>query len=443
MKPVTAKSYDKNVPQLGKVVTVQIVTMLIAVISMLIDGVMTGVFLGEDSLAAYGLTNPINMFLVALGGLLASGTQVLGGRCVGRQDEDGLNHILTTSVTFGFVGGLVISVTIALFIHPLCVALGANTEHLSDLTAQYLKGIVFCLPALVIGQIIPGFLQMKNCRRQIVIAALAQIGSDVLLDYLNVTVFHFGLWGMALATVISCYLYVVLLLTPTYTRAGYRFSFRYFSTAVLRQTCCYGLLYLVYKLSVALMSLYLNRTLSYYGSMEFLAANSIIFSIELIIGAVPSGFGSTTSIVIGIQKEQYGKEAAALLRRRIIKLSVIVNLIQIMIVMLFARPLVMLFSPESDLSAGLAVWGLRCYVLAVLPNTVNYIVRNYEQNMDHTKSAYLICLMNHIVLPVAVGLALTAAAPLKDIWLCFVIGQGICLFFSWYIVHRANSKEVL
>ena len=52
----------------------QIVTMLIAVISMLIDGIMTGAFLGDEAMAAYGLTNPVNMFLVALGGLIASGS---------------------------------------------------------------------------------------------------------------------------------------------------------------------------------------------------------------------------------------------------------------------------------------------------------------------------------------------------------------------------------
>lgn len=35
--------------------------MLIAVISMLSDGVMTGAFLGDNAMAAYGLTNPVNM----------------------------------------------------------------------------------------------------------------------------------------------------------------------------------------------------------------------------------------------------------------------------------------------------------------------------------------------------------------------------------------------
>ena len=127
-------------------------------------------------------------------------------------------------MTFGFVSGTVISVFIALLIHPLSALLGADAERLGPLTEQYLSGIVFCLPVLVIGQMLPGFLQMKNLRTQILIAALAQIASDVLLDYLNVTVFHDGLLGMAMATVVSCMIYVALLLIPAYTKAGYRFS---------------------------------------------------------------------------------------------------------------------------------------------------------------------------------------------------------------------------
>ena len=88
----TSQNNASDTPQPGKVVTVQIVTMLIAVISMLIDGIMTGVFLGDDCLAAYGLTNPVNMLLVALGGLLASGSQVMGGRFAGRKDEEDRRH---------------------------------------------------------------------------------------------------------------------------------------------------------------------------------------------------------------------------------------------------------------------------------------------------------------------------------------------------------------
>ena len=38
-----------EIPKVGKVITVQIVTMLVAVISLMIDGVMTSIYLGDES----------------------------------------------------------------------------------------------------------------------------------------------------------------------------------------------------------------------------------------------------------------------------------------------------------------------------------------------------------------------------------------------------------
>jgi Na+-driven multidrug efflux pump len=180
--------------------------------------------------------------------------------------------------------------------------------------------------------------------------------------------------------------------------------------------------------------------------VTFVAANSIIFSVELIIGAFPSGFGSTTSLLIGMEKERDGDAAAARLCRRIVRMSVIVNLIQIAVVLLLANQIVGMFSPQSESVAVMAAWGLRLYALSVLPNTVNYIVRNYEQNMNHTGAAYFICLMNHIALPAAVGFMLMTFAQLRYIWLCFVIGQGACLLITWYIMRKdamAIQKETV
>ena len=40
----------------------------------------------------------------------------------------------------------------------------------------------------------------------------------------------------------------------------------------------------------------------------------------------------------------------------------------------------------------------------------------------------------------AAGLALTVLAPIRHIWLCFVIGQGICLFISFAIMHKDMTR---
>ncbi len=128
-------------PQLGKVVTVQIVTMLIAVISMLIDGVMTGVFLGDNCLAAYGLTNPVNMLLVALGGLLASGAQVLSvRRAAARASLHPCGIPFFFPILFTYCAETALSITITFC--PEVQTLGRSME---DITSEAREKIVRCL----------------------------------------------------------------------------------------------------------------------------------------------------------------------------------------------------------------------------------------------------------------------------------------------------------
>ena len=419
--------------------SVQIMTVLIAVISMLIDSIMTGIFLGDKSLAAYGLTYPVTMFLVAIGGLFASGSQVLAGRYAGENNKDGLNRTLTTTILSGFICGVVISAFIGLYAEKLSHILGATDPEITELTSEYLCGICFCMPALVINQIAPTFLQLKKMRKELIIAAFAQIIADALLDYLNVAVYHGGLWGMAMATVISCYLYVLLLALPILIKGEYAFDLRSFNS-VLGRVIFYGLLYLVYKLATAIMSLFVNRALAKYGGVEYITANSIIFSVELVIGSVPSGFGSTTSMLTGLCQNKYGRRSAQSTLKHLIKLSVIINIIQIILVFIFAVPIVSLFSNDTGAIRAIAVSGLKLYVLAVLPNTINYILRNYELNIGHTCSAYIICISNHLILPLIAGIILMANAPIDCIWLCFVIGHAASILISMYSMSKSAKK---
>ncbi len=418
--------------------SVQIMTVLIAVISMFIDSIMTGLFLGDISLAAYGLTYPVTMFLVAIGGLFASGSQVLAGKYAGNNDTEGLNRTLTTTMLSGLICGIVIAVFIGLYTNKISIMLGAADAEIVSLTSEYLCGICFCMPALVINQIAPTFLQLKKLRKDLIIAAIAQIIADTILDYLNVTVYHGGLWGMAMATVVSCYLYVLLLIIPILTKGGYSFDIRQFSI-IIRRVIFYGLLYLVYKLATAIMSLFINRVLSKYGGVEYIAANSIIFSIELVIGAVPSGFGSSTSMLTGLYNNKYGINSAYSVLKHLLKLSVIINTIQIMSVFIFAIPIVNLFSNDTGIIRDIAVLGLKLYVLAVLPNTINYILRNFELNIGHTRSAYIICISNHLILPLIVGLILMISIPVDYIWSCFVIGQFLSIFISIHLLSKTTE----
>ena len=114
-------------PTLGKVLPVQITTMLISVTAMFIDSLIIGKFLKDDALAAYGLTNPITLFITAFGGMISNGVQVLAGESAGAGDKERLDRIFSTSMIIGLAGSLIVLLGTFIFSRPLAVLLGANS----------------------------------------------------------------------------------------------------------------------------------------------------------------------------------------------------------------------------------------------------------------------------------------------------------------------------
>ena len=51
----------------------QIVSSMAVTLCLLVDSIMIGRFLGVDSMAAYGLANPVLLIFAAFGALLSSG----------------------------------------------------------------------------------------------------------------------------------------------------------------------------------------------------------------------------------------------------------------------------------------------------------------------------------------------------------------------------------
>ena len=424
---MAAPSGKLKEPTISGVLPVQIITMLVSVSAMFVDSIIIGLFYEDEALAAYGLTSPVTLFITALGGMIGYGVQILAGESAGAGDSKKLNKIFSTSLTAGVIGSIIVVLAILLFPEKTAVLLGAKTDFVIKLTAEYLKGIVFCFPLIVCVLIIPGFLQMANGRIYMVTGTLILIVLDVIFDLLNVYVFEGGMLGMALASVASYvigFLYIVFF----YFRKGiYKFSLKDFSSKILKSCLFYGLLYLTYKMCVVLMSLAVNRILADKGGLVLVAANSIITSVNLVIGSFPSGFGSTTTMLCSYYTGKNDTSTRSAFIKKILLVSIIVNIFVALIIMIFAPTIVSLFDPESEEIKTYAELGLRLFTASVIFNTFNYIIKNASQSMKKMKPAYIICLLNDFIMPFIAALILANVFEIKYIWLCYLLGQGVTM----------------
>ena len=66
---------------------VQIMTMLTGIVGSVVDAMITGKFLGENAMAAFGFTSTVSLAVAIVGGILSTGTSVVCGKSLGEADS--------------------------------------------------------------------------------------------------------------------------------------------------------------------------------------------------------------------------------------------------------------------------------------------------------------------------------------------------------------------
>lgn len=178
-------------------------------ISILIDNCVAGTFLGEQSLAAMSIVNPVFNMITAVGLLIFGGASTLACVCIGSNDRDKKQLYFTISLYLALVVGIVITIVGLLVLSPLIDLLGATGE-LASLARDYCR-IMFLGSIALIAIYLPlNFFRIEGRARMGMLMFLIMSGLDIILDLLLVVVIPLGMTGLALATVISALVAVTI-----------------------------------------------------------------------------------------------------------------------------------------------------------------------------------------------------------------------------------------
>ena len=158
--------------------------------------------LGTLPLAAMGFTFPVVMFLTFIAGGIGTGVTTLTSHALGKLDRQSASRIVTHGVVL--IAGL--SVTLAvigyLTIDPIFSALGAKGEILplirGYMNTWYLGAVFMAFPMMGNGILI-SLGDSKSASRFMMFGALL----NCVLDPIFIFGLGLGIWGAALATVIS------------------------------------------------------------------------------------------------------------------------------------------------------------------------------------------------------------------------------------------------
>ncbi|MGN4979194.1 MULTISPECIES: MATE family efflux transporter [Aeromonas] len=183
-------------------VTPTVAAMLITGIYVTIDGIFVGHVLGQDGMAGLMLAYPICAVLYAVGALIGMGASSLVSFYLGQGNPAKARHIVGNALVIVLLASALLSFIGIRYGEPMLAWMGAEgdifTAGLSYLQAYAWLG-VFAVLSMAFSSL------LRNDGRPGFVTLIMVVGGllNVLLDYLLMVVFPFGLAGVATATMLS------------------------------------------------------------------------------------------------------------------------------------------------------------------------------------------------------------------------------------------------
>ena len=173
------------------------------------DSVVVGNYVGDNALAAVGSANPIYMLLLVLFMGVSVGAGVMVSQYYGAKRREELSKSIGTSITLTAIVSLIIMVVGTIVTKPL-LRLLSTPESIIDWCADYLMILIIGIAGTSYYNIFIGILRGLGDSVSALIYLLIACFLNIFLDILFVAVFHLGVPGVALATVIAQLLSAVL-----------------------------------------------------------------------------------------------------------------------------------------------------------------------------------------------------------------------------------------
>lgn len=272
-----------------------------------VDIVVVGRFSGSQALAAVGSTTAlINIFTNLFIGI-SLGANVLAARFYASGKEKEMSETVHTAITLALISGIIMAV-VGLVLAKLALRLMGTPSDVIELSTLYMR-IYFCgMPFFMLYNYGAAILRAVGDTKRplvfLIISGVANAGLNMIL----VIIFHMGVAGVGIGTVISQFISCILVLRCLYKSEGcyqLRFSKLRIQKVYLRQIFQVGIPAGIQSTVINFSNALLQSSVNSFGSTAmagYTAANNILGFLYASVNAVTQACMSFTSQNYGVGK---------------------------------------------------------------------------------------------------------------------------------------------
>ncbi len=421
----------KPIPELLlKFAVPSVISMLVNSIYNLVDQIFIGQGVGYLGNAATNVVFPFVMISMAVSLMISVGTAANVGLNLGKGDQDQANRILGNGLFLALISGFVILILGEGFMVPLLRLFGATDNILPyaiDYGRIYLVGTVFTTIGILLNDIIRADGNPSYSMRAMLLGA----GINIVLDPLFIFVFHWGVQGAALATILGqlatliCgLLYLKKLRTLQMKKENMKLK-----GDVVKSIVTLGLSSFFTQFAALFMQIIMNQQTIKYGEMSIYGADIPL----TVFGIVNKVNGLMMSLIMGISTGSqplfsfnYGakkfQRVKQLVKTAMIS-CVVIGFIGMLCLQSFPNQIISIFGQESDLYNEFAVMCLKNMTIFIFVMGVQMVAGVYYQAVGKPVGALLLSLSRQVLFMIPCFLILPIFFGIKGVMWSFPVSD--------------------
>lgn len=312
---------------------------------------------------------------------------------------------------------LALTIVGILFLKPLLIFFGASAEVLPyamDYTRIILLGSIF----LALGTGMNNFIRAEGNPKMAMNTMLIGTAVNIVLDYLFIFVFNWGIKGAAFATIISYSVTSTWVLYYFFKGKSrlkiHRENFK-LEKKIVKSVVIVGFPTFILQIAGSIQQLILNRSLVYYGGDLSLAVIGILMSVTTFLIMPAMGITQGAQPIIGFNygSKQFDRVKETLKQSIILATGIVV--IGFIIATIWPVQIVSIFNKNPDL-LQLGAHAMGIFFTFIPLAGVQMVTSSYFQAVGKPKHATILGLSRQVLIFIPLLLFLPRVFGIEGVW---------------------------
>ena len=414
---------------------------LVMSLNILIDTIFVGQWIGSDAIAAINVVLPVSFFIAALGMSIGIGGASIISRSLGEKNSLKAENTFGNQITLTFIITIAVVIVGLAFVDQIIPLFGGKGS-LFEMAKTYYLIVLYGVPVLAFCMMSNNTIRAEGKPKNAMYAMMIPSVTNLLLDYIFIKVFGWGMMGAAWATTLSygfCASYIVYFFFSKQTSLHPKLKDFSLKFLLVKEIVSLGSVTLTRQAMVSITILLVNNILFSFGGESSIAVYAIL-SRMLMFATFPI-LGITQGF-LPIAGFNYGAKNWIRVRK-IINISIgyatlLASLIFV-VIFFFSETIPSIFSDNQ-------------YVIRHTPNALRYVFvalpivgiqligAAYFQAIGKALPALLLTLSRQGIFFIPLLFILSSIYGVDGVWMAFPIADVLSTIVTAFFLNREVSK---